>query len=243
MTKNLETGNLQAHIPLSLTARATISATFACTGRYITCGEEYGLVQGWARMPSKNILLLHPASAKLTEELLSVHPIEQPSIRGYRGRRIGEGKSTPKSSRDMGPPSPDQTSDMGRYNEKGHPALYLCESEYGVRRELSGEDRLFVQEFILPTNVVRIADLRELNQDSFLCATMWHTEMAGQEGYPTEFFSQIVANIIGRSFDGMAVPGVRGDDSQTYSNIVIFPRLLKHWPEWVVSKKKPYELK
>ncbi len=222
---------------------ATISATYVHTGRYVTCGVEDGLVQSWARIPSKSNLLLHPATARLTEELLSVHPIDQRSIRGYRGRRIRESVPIPESSRDMGPPMPGNTNDKGRYNEKGHPALYLCESEYGVRRELSGEGRLFVQEFILPTNVVRIADLRRLDPNGFLAATMWHAEMAGQDGYPTVRFSQVVATVLSKGFDGMAVPGVRGDNSQTYSNIVIFPRRLRHWPKWAVSQNKPFELK
>jgi len=222
---------------------ATISATYVHTGRYVTCGVEYEWVQSWARMPSKSILLLHPATAKLTEELLSVHPIDQRLIRGYRGRRIREGDPIPELSRDMGPPRPGNTNDKGRYNEKGHPALYLCESEYGVRRELSGEGRLFVQEFILPTNEIRIADLRQLDPNGFLAATMWHAEMAGQGEYPTVRFSQVVATIVNKRFDGMAVPGVHGDDSQTYSNIVIFPRRLRNWPKWAVSQKKPFELK
>ncbi len=222
---------------------ATLSATNDHTARYLTCGVEYRLVQSWARMPSRRLLQSHPATARMTEELLSVHPINQRSIRGYRGRLIREGHPTPESSRDMGPPRPGNTNDMGRYNEKGHPVLYLCESEYGVRRELSGEGRLFVQEFILPTDVVRIADLRQLDPNGFLAATMWHAEMAGQDGYPTVRFSQVVAMVVSQKFDGMAVPGVRGDNSQTYSNIVIFPRRLRHWPKWAVSQKKPFELK
>ena len=194
-------------------------------------------------MSSKSLLILHPAAARLTEELLTVHPIARRSILGYRGRLIREGVPVPESSRDMGPPTSDNTDDMGRYNEKGHPVLYLCESENGVRRELPGEGRLFVQEFNLPTNEIRIADLRQLDPNGFLAATMWHTEMAGQDGYPTVRFSQVVAKIIGKRYDGMAVPGVRGDNSQTYSNIVIFPRRLRHWPKWVVSQKEPFELK
>ena len=49
------------------------------------------------------------------------------------------------------------------------------------------------------------------------------------------------AQIVAERFDGMAVPGVRGNGSQGYSNIVIF-RPSGRWRTWLCRKKDPYEL-
>lgn len=220
---------------MKLTMRATLSASNSRTGRQVTCDSEYGLVQSWTHMPDRESLLLHSGRQRLADELLTVGCIKEPSIQGYRGRPQDETGPNP-SSEDMGPPEPHLTNDKGRYNRKGQSALYLCDSIYGVQRELLEKGALFVQEYLLPTSELKIADLRELEPRSFLCGTMWHAEMAGREGYPAKVFSQTVGEILSEQFDGMAVPGVHGDSIQTYSNIVILRHVIR-WKEWICVRR------
>ena len=143
------------------------------------------------------------------------------------------------SPEDMGPPLEEHSKD-GRYNCRGQRALYLSDSEEGVLRELAYEP-MYIQCFEIPTGRLRIADLRQISSDSFLSGTMWHSEFAGLSGYPTKVFSQTVGEIVGRHFDGMAVPGVRGESGGHYSNIVIL-RNLGSWKEWLKAGIVPYKL-
>ena len=232
--------NLQAKLSLGLNMGATMSASNSRTGRLVTCGENYGRVQDWANMPSRDDVLAHPSCALLANDLLSVKPIENPAIRAYRGRALDQTGPHP-TSLDMGPPKPHQTDDNGRYNRRGCPALYLCDSEYGVQREFLGEASLFVQEYEIAIQDIRIADLRSLTPDSFICGVLWYAEMAGRDGYPSRIFSQTIADIVGQHFDGMAIPGVRGEQDQTYSNIVML-RQVDRWPTWLRKGIDPYQI-
>jgi hypothetical protein len=47
-----------------------------------------------------------------------------------------------------------------------------------------------------------------------------------------------VAAIVAEHFDGMVVPGVRGDRHQTYANVVLF-RPLDRWRDWAARDTVP----
>ena len=47
--------------------------------------------------------------------------------------------------------------------------------------------------------------------DNFLSKVFWHAELSGNDDVAFGFeFSQVVASLVARRFDGMVVPGVRG---------------------------------
>ena len=223
-------GNLQASMTIKTSISAPLGATNNHTGRMVTCAREYGLVQSWAKMPRRQSLLLHPGREQLFEELCNVRCVCEPIIHGYRGRPKSQTGADP-SPICMGPPKPHQTGDNGRYNKIGHPALYLSDSDYGVVREMPDES-IYIQKYDIPTNELRIADLRILESQSFINGVMWHAEMAGRNGYPSKIFSQTVGELIGRRFDGFIVPGVHGEDGLNYKNIVIL-RHVKLWTQWL----------
>jgi hypothetical protein len=64
-------------------------------------------------------------------------------------------------------------------------------------------------------------------------------ELAGCENYPDLTFSQTVAEIVARRFDGMNAPGVHGDKNFSYRNIVLF-RPHPTWRDWVQASSSPY---
>jgi len=68
---------------------------------------------------------------------------------------------------------------------------------------------------------------------------MWFAENAGEEGAALLSFSQRVAQIIGRHFDGFLAPGVRGSPCREYDNVVLLARL-DEWESWLV-KSAPKE--
>ena len=232
-------GNLQASLTIRTSIGATLGAINSRTGRMVTCAREYGLVQNWAKMRRRQFLLLHPGREQLFEELCSVRRVCEPIICGYRGRPKSQTGADPGPTC-MGPPKPHQTGDNGRYNKIGHPALYLSDSEYGVVSEMPDES-IYIQEYNIPTDELRIADFRSFESESFINGVMWHAEMAGRNGYPTKIFSQTVGELIGRRFDGFVVPGVRGKDGLNYTNIVILRRL-ELWTEWLRKGCSPREV-
>ena len=232
-------GNLQASATINFGLSATLSATNSRTGRKVTCAGEYGRVQGWAKMPRRQSLLLHPGREQLFEELCRVRCVSDPIIHGYRGRPKSQTGPDP-SPACMGPPKSHQTGDNGRYNRIGHPALYLSDSNYGVGREMP-DDLIYIQEFEIPTTALRIADLRYLESESFISGVFWHAEMAGRGGYPTKIFSQTVGELVGRRFDGIVLPGVHGEIGGNYANIVIL-RHVEQWTEWLRAGCSPREV-
>jgi len=232
-------GNLQASIKIKTSMGATLGATNSRTGRKVTCAAEYGLVQSWAKVPRRQLLLLHPGREQLFNELCSASRVCEPIIRAYRGRLKSQTGANPRPIC-MGPPKPHQTGDNGHYNKIGNPALYLSDSEYGVMKEMPDES-IYIQEYDIPTNELSIADFRNFDSESFINGVMWHAEMAGRGGYPTKIFSQTVGELVGRRFDGFVVPGVHGEDGRHYTNIVIL-RHVELWTEWLRDGCNPREV-
>jgi len=131
-----------------------------------------------------------------------------------------------------------------RYNTEHARALYLADSEDGVRREMAaGEGTLYLIRFRPPIHSLRIADFTGYPADHFLTAVFSKAEdcnVAGR-GPSNYIFSQVVAELVAARFDGMRVPGVRGGPGALYGNVVIFNRI-DYWTDWLEPGATPYAL-
>ena len=220
-------------------AKATISAKYTPTGRYVTCEENYETISTWSKLETYNDLINHPTYRIVSSEFSQLRLLKGSSICLYRGR--------PKcqvfcpSALKMGPPPSKPTIPGGRYNTPGESVLYLADSEYGVKRELAGRaSKILVQEFTIPISTLSIADLTVYDTRSIINAVMWHCELANSEGYPSFVFSQTIAMILKeKGFDGAMAFGVRGDSQETYNNIFIF-NPVPRWKNWVNLRMDPY---
>jgi hypothetical protein len=151
----------------------------------------------------------------------------------FRGRFLSR---PPNSPDEFGPP-PSASVGAGRYNAAGVPALYLCSSVNGVKRELGTPPpgcTLWIQRFqIVPE--LRMADARELPIDSFAAAVFWLIE-SGRDRRPR--LGQRVGQIIDAEYDGLVVPGVRGEPNELYWNVIVF-RPSDRWRRLVNRSTKP----
>jgi hypothetical protein len=135
----------------------------------------------------------------------------------------------------MGPPLPAKAS-AHRYNRAGAPVLYLCDSVGGVRRELGADvDELYIQRFSVPVNDLHVADLTAVELPEVIRGAFYTAELIGVMGLRTPLetfaFSQALAEMIaGAGFDGMLVPGVRGEREARYTNLVVFH--FDNWRSW-----------
>lgn len=136
----------------------------------------------------------------------------------------------------MGPPPEPREN---RYNSRSQGALYLCDSEEGVRRELcpEGEGQLALQDYVLPLDSLRLADFAASGLSELLSAAFDMAESSlvpGRVGRGDFLFSQVLADLVRESrFQGMLVPGVRGDREHRYLNVVVFDPPAGHdWPLW-----------
>lgn len=222
--------NLSGHGSVgTFNARATLSARIDGTGRTVNADQIFGQIDSWARMPEPRC----SEYVQRVQDALQVCPaVNLDNIVGYRGRRFS---GTTPSRYDFGPP-PRNVAPPNRYNSPESPALYLCTTREAVSRELSASADVWVQQFDIPLAGIHVADLRspEGREDQLLAAMMWFAELAGQDGYPNQDFSRLVASLVAEKFDGMLVSGVRGDQSLIYCNLVIFePGDI--WHNWLSS--------
>ncbi len=138
----------------------------------------------------------------------------------FRGRFLSR---PPNSLEEFGPP-PSGSASRGRYNAAGVPALYLCSSVNGVERELGTPPpgcTLWIQRFqIVPE--LRMADARELPIDSFAAAVFWLIESGRDRSLTPPRLGRRFGQIIGTEYDGLVVPGVRGEPNELYWNAVVF---------------------
>jgi hypothetical protein len=224
-------------------ASGTLSAWFKGSGRKIRADNDYSAAKEWSEESNIQSILSHPLCKRFQTELRMIDSLSIPELKCYRGRTPPFIDDLPPTSNQMGPPKPENTTENGRYNLKGFPALYLCDSIMGIKLEL--EDRkepIWVQNYILPPTNLKIADLRKENisLSPFINCVFWFTEFANKDGNPTFIFSQTVAQIVKNSFEAMIVPGVRGTDEYKYNNIVIFePKSI--WMDWI-ENKDPYKV-
>lgn len=157
------------------------------------------------------------------------------------------------SSMDMGPPPNDEVKSGGRYNRARHAVLYLCTSELGCSLERKAwkrqsDDRvIFIQEYELCGDGLKIADFTQLASVDLGTWVMFHAEdckindriVQNEHSYS---FSQAVAEIVfSHGFDGMKVAGTRGDRRNvgTYQNVVVFdPHKDRQWTSWLRGETK-----
>lgn len=210
---------------------ATISGKFAGTGRTVRADAVFAEVDAWSRLadPQASDICGRVRVALQACRILSGSPLT-----GFRGRCPPFARNVP-ASEEMGPP-PGHVAPASRYNEAGKPALYLCATRAAVALELGASEDVWVQEFRIPVAELRIADLGspESDLDQLLAAVMWIAELAGADGHPSQKFSRLIASMVAEHFDGMLVPGVRGNESTLYRNLVILcPG--EAWRNWLLQ--------
>jgi hypothetical protein len=114
--------------------------------------------------------------------------------------------------------------------------LYLCDSIQGVFNELAknGGGGLILQDYLLPPSL-RLANFADPCVSEFLQGAFDMAENSmvdGRVGRTGYLFSQVLAEItLEAEYDGMIVPGVRGNRDLRYRNVVVFNPLDK-WTAW-----------
>jgi hypothetical protein len=215
-------------------ARGILGAGY--TGREIDVEKGHALARQW--LESHETSRECPLDIE-TRFLTSLASAIEGTLEGplFRGRFF---KESPNSVFEFGPP-PAELTRRGRYNDAGHPVLYLCSSPSGVVREL-GPSRpgwsVWFQRFRLPSEL-KILDARRLSDDSFASAVFWVIESSRNrsEGDPPRLGTR-VAELIALRYDGMVVPGVRGEPGDLYSNAIIF-RPGDRWKGYVEPGSTP----
>jgi hypothetical protein len=153
----------------------------------------------------------------------------------FRGQFLS---GPPDSFYQFGPPPPERAR-RGRYNAEGTPALYLCSTRAGVVRELGPSPigrELWIQQFrILPE--LRVADARELPIDSLAAAVFWLIEH-GRDRWQFPRIGERVGHLISCGYDGLIVPGVRGEPTELYWNAVVF-RPSNRWVHLIEQNAQP----
>jgi len=227
----------EARISASSKMVATLNARHGHTGREVRCNEQYAGIREWAELPTRAQQLRDPKAKQFRECVLSARTVGGQCLVCFRGRFIRRGY--PHGAESIGPPCRQQAA-AGRYNKEGEPVLYLCDTEDGVKREFGVQKkrgRLFCQRFSIPISALRIADFRGGDPNSMTSQVFSIAEDCGVQGRgPDSYtFSQTVAEIVRQArFDGMVIPGVRGDRERHYCNVVIFdPWRDERWRSWV----------
>ena len=194
------------------------------TNRRTAVDSDFRFVQRWAQKWPAALSRLHLGSLRLRREIASAPLVRRGPVEFLRGRR----SATPLGGWEVMGPPPSAHAVSGRYNAAGTVALYLSTDEQGVRRELERAvgDLLAIQRYRVDTDTLRILDATEAGISNFLHAVFDHAEgccIEGRGGPMTYHFSQNVARIAREAgFDGMLVPGVRGDSTTLYQNLSLF---------------------
>lgn len=190
-------------------------------------------------------MLRHPAAEEFSRFVDSAPCLQDDYVVLYRGQGIKESELIPPSVERMGPLPLDRIPNEGRYHRAGERVLYLTSSEDGARREMEAwcaMGRPYVIQIRLPLASLRIADFMDWPSHHFVSAVFSKAEECRlhYRGGPDNYvFSQVVAELVSARFDGMRIPGVRGEPGAHYSNIVLF-RQLDLWPQWVALGTGPY---
>lgn len=230
--------NISGIASLSFVARATIGARHVGTRREIVANETYQLVRGWSVSGSREKLLAHEGAERLRRALKSAPRCDN-SIECMRGVRMPSADA-PTWER-LGPPQPGPSLRDGRYNTQEGVVLYLASTHEGVAREFKWNiGDVWVQQYVIPGDELRVADFSPpACSDEFLNTVFWWAETAGETGCPAPAaFSQTVAEIVRDEFDGMLVPGIRGDDGHRYRNVIMF-QPCRSWRAWGIKDLKP----
>jgi hypothetical protein len=199
------------------------------TGRSVPVDADYAVAREWFEAGDFAAIVSHPAAARFREEMQAVS-LATGTTTCVRGR---PDDGTIHGWRDMGPP-PAATRN-NRYNRIGDFAFYLCDSDTGVFREVaSPTGKVFLQDYQIPFDQLRVADLCDERLSDFMRAVFDFAETCGfveRGGSDDLSFSQAVAHLVREmSFDGMLVPGVRGEKGHHYRNVVLLGA--HSWEEW-----------
>lgn len=226
---------MKASGKLRIHGMATLSATYAGTGRLVHGDHVYGRVQAWTRLLGTPLFRLNRIHREVRSDIVSLPLAKLNDLLLYRG--IPFAPPYKPSSDAMGPPPP-HLRRSGRYNRGNDSVLYLGTSLSGVRRELQAStDPIWVQPFHLGGSCLRIADISSTKSvgSGLVAASFWFAELSGSDGYPTIAFSQHLASLVAKHFDGMLIPGVRGCREAEYDNVLIFSQVHK-WTEWLTNE-------
>jgi hypothetical protein len=221
-------------------AAAVPAATFVPTARHIDGSDEcWSQVQAWAQLENHARIVSHGLNHALAVALASAQLFRGVELTCFRGLAFPEG-CVPGPNK-MGPPPEGSTVATGRYNHDAQPVLYLSHSVQGVAREVEPGPNIWVQSYTLKLDGLRVADFRP-PVETLLNHVFWWTETASEDRGTGFRFSQFVAGRVAESFDGMIVPGVRGDESTRYDNIVVF-RPDDRWRGWLTEGSNPQPLR
>jgi hypothetical protein len=227
-TLNAEPGRYRVEVS---PARGLLGAIY--TGRSIDIDGRYAQAKRWVDSYEHS----PEAHSELEEELLeSLVPGALDSAH-FRGRFFS---TSPESWSCFGPP-PSVLAKAGRYNPAGSSALYLASSKDGVERELSNVDAdgdLWIQQFRLVPEL-RLADARNLGTQSLAAAVFWLLE-SSRERDRFLCLGHRLGQLVATEFDGLIVPGVRGEPTQLYWNVVIF-RPHNRWTQLVDKHAQPHK--
>lgn len=233
--------------PIEMTCTANVSAVWDLvaghTGRTVRGNAGYELAKQWSELQSREEVLAHVAAEEFRVLIRKAARLQVTGLVCFRGRGI---RGTAPSAEEMGPPPSPEKAGEGRYHQAGKPALYLSDSEEGVRREQDAwliEGVRYVQRYRLPLDQLVVADFTLIPPDHFATAVFSLAEgcKVSGRGPDSYLFSQTVASIIASAFDGMCVPGVRGDPNFHYSNVVLF-HPYPTWQAWLEPGTTPYLL-
>lgn len=206
------------------------------TGRSFDVSRGYCTVRALGGL-SRRQLYVSPMAWLIAKDLLwSPRRTLEHHEAYFRGRRFEDVE--PKHWEAMGPPPrgrpwaafKHRDRKGGRYNGPGSAVLYLASTVDGVRAEL-GSMRLCTQEY-RPVGL-EVVDLTNPSSDR-LGAAFDLAESVGVTGRgPASYkFSQFLGMVLRWSgADGLVVPGVRGDASNRYTNLVIL-RPERGWTTW-----------
>jgi hypothetical protein len=210
------------------------------TGRAVCVSNaNYDRARNWAALRSREELIAHSDYQEFTARIVTEAQLLDEPCALFRG--VFFDNDTPRRSDEMGPPPENKKILGGRYNLADQRVLYLCDSEEGVLRECVRRDLgvargvLRVQPYQLPVTELRIVDFTKVPTDSFIAAVFSIAEDCNEDDYT---FSQTVAEAVSARFDGMRVPGVRGDVKDRYSNVVVF-RPGSDWRKWLEPGATP----
>lgn len=192
--------------------------------------ESLCAVKDWCNSKDSDAIVSHSAADRFCEELSRLRHFDEETVIAFRGR-VSPDTQEPH---EFGPPP---RAVPNRYNRNGEKTLYLATSEEGVRREVPEVD--WCHKFEIPTKKMRIADIRQANCSVFINQVFFSAErgentcIIDRNNY---YFSHAVGMLVCNKFDGMLVPGVRGDREVQYDNLVLF--VTEGWENWLVGNPK-----